>query len=105
MLKLSEKGVISSTTRPCEYFDMIAGTSTGGLIAILLGRLGLSVEECIQEYESLAIKVFGKGKRRQAGTAFSATTLKDVIRGLIKQKAGYNEVLLSGPQGPASCPM
>jgi patatin-like phospholipase/acyl hydrolase len=25
--------------RPCEVFDLICGTSTGGLIAIMLGRL------------------------------------------------------------------
>ena len=27
------------TLRPCEFFDLICGTSTGGLIAIMLGRL------------------------------------------------------------------
>lgn len=25
--------------RPCEVFNMISGTSTGGIIAIMLGRL------------------------------------------------------------------
>ena len=34
--------------RPCEYFDLIGGTSTGGLIAIMLGRLGMVISLAMQ---------------------------------------------------------
>jgi patatin-like phospholipase/acyl hydrolase len=27
--------------KPCQYFDLIGGTSTGGLIAIMLGLLSM----------------------------------------------------------------
>ncbi|KAH7413353.1 acyl transferase/acyl hydrolase/lysophospholipase [Cadophora sp. MPI-SDFR-AT-0126] len=45
---------------PYHYFDWIAGTSTGGLNAIMLGRLRMSVDECLKDYADLAKKVFGK---------------------------------------------
>ncbi|KAI1377436.1 FabD/lysophospholipase-like protein [Hypoxylon crocopeplum] len=45
---------------PCHYFDYIAGTSTGGLIAIMLGRFRMTVEDCIHEYRTLLGKVFGR---------------------------------------------
>jgi len=44
--------------KPCDYFDMIGGTSTGGLIAIMLGRLHMSVEECRDAYRELSDKAF-----------------------------------------------
>lgn len=43
---------------PCHYFDYMAGTSTGGLISIMLGRLRMSIDDCIDEYETLGPKVF-----------------------------------------------
>ncbi|KAJ0109340.1 serine/threonine protein kinase [Diaporthe amygdali] len=36
--------------KPCDVFDMIGGTSTGGLIAIMLGRMKMTVHECIEAY-------------------------------------------------------
>jgi len=44
--------------KPCEIFDLIGGTSTGGLIAIMLGRLEMTVEECILAYSQLMKAVF-----------------------------------------------
>ncbi|KAK4252456.1 patatin-like phospholipase-domain-containing protein [Corynascus novoguineensis] len=35
---------------PCHYFDYIAGTSVGGLIAIMLGMFGNGVDDCIGEF-------------------------------------------------------
>jgi patatin-like phospholipase/acyl hydrolase len=31
----------NTSLKPCDYFDLIGGTSTGGIIAILLSRLRL----------------------------------------------------------------
>ena len=45
---------------PCHYFDYVSGTSTGGLIAILLGRLRRSVDEAIKEYKIICATVCGK---------------------------------------------
>jgi patatin-like phospholipase/acyl hydrolase len=45
--------------RPCQIFDLICGTSTGGLIAILLGRFGLSCGEAIEVYREIGATMFG----------------------------------------------
>ncbi|KAB8296261.1 hypothetical protein EYC80_009035 [Monilinia laxa] len=44
---------------PVHYFDYIAGTSTGELIAIMLSRLRMNTDDCIQGYEKLGKEVFG----------------------------------------------
>lgn len=55
----SRKTSPASKYRPYHYFDLIGGTSTGGLIAIMLGRLRMSVDEAMREYRNLGEKVFG----------------------------------------------
>ena len=65
---VSESSDVSSTATdsshflPCHYFDYMAGTSTGGLIAIMLGRLRMNIDDCIEEYETLGRKVFAKSR-------------------------------------------
>ncbi|WKT53739.1 Patatin-like phospholipase domain [Fusarium oxysporum f. sp. vasinfectum] len=44
--------------KPCDYFDLIGGTSTGGIIAIMLGRLRMDVQECIDKYIELSSSAF-----------------------------------------------
>ena len=57
----------SPPPRPCDVFDLIAGTSTGGFIAVVLGRLHMTVHECIEVYERLGKEVFGRPVGGQLG--------------------------------------
>lgn len=50
--------------RLCDYFDLIAGTSTGAIIAAALAK-GLSVEEIQGHYRKLSNDVFKKSLFRQ----------------------------------------
>lgn len=37
---------------------MVGGTSTGGLLAVMLGRLRMNLDECQNEYLSLSERIF-----------------------------------------------
>jgi hypothetical protein len=45
---------------PYKYFDLIGGTSTGGLVAIMLGRLGMDIQAAIEKYQELGPTIFGR---------------------------------------------
>ncbi|KAL3462605.1 acyl transferase/acyl hydrolase/lysophospholipase [Aspergillus heterothallicus] len=49
--------------KPCDFFDMIGGTGSGGLLAIMLGRLKMDIDQCITAYTRLCKHVFGRKKR------------------------------------------
>lgn len=82
---------------PCHYFDYIAGTSTGGLNAIMLGRLRMPVEECLARYPDMAQNIFsGKKKsfvsRLMQGTSskYDSQALEAEIRKIVSIKAPMN---------------
>lgn len=41
MEEIGRRTESAETPRPSQYFDLIGGTGTGGIIAIMLGRLGM----------------------------------------------------------------
>ncbi|KAF4549351.1 Hypothetical protein D9617_22g066970 [Elsinoe fawcettii] len=56
--KLMELIDFEDPPKPCEVFDMIGGTSTGGWIAIMLGRLDMTVDEYITSFLNLQRRIF-----------------------------------------------
>ena len=48
---------LNSRLLPCHHFDYIL-SSTGGIVAIILTRLRMSIEDCIAEYKGLLFEMF-----------------------------------------------
>ncbi|CAE6445644.1 hypothetical protein ACGC1H_003897 [Rhizoctonia solani] len=72
---------------PCDCFDMICGTGTGGLIAIMLGKLRMSVEDTINEYIDLLETIFTNKKWPWKKARYSARALEQAIRMIIGKRA------------------
>ena len=106
---------------PWEWFDMIGGTSTvlllffenwhhvsnliasnqGGLLAIMLGRLRMSIDECEEVYVELSQKIFAPHRSKanivgqvldfvNAQGKFSSEALQAGIKDVVKGK-GFSE--------------
>ena len=103
--RLMETVDSESSLKPCEYFDMIGGTSTGGIIAIMLGRLEMTVDECIDAYTSLSDKVFEKKRHRvkingQLQGRFDAAELEKTIKQILRDRGHKEDLLLKDDNAP-----
>lgn len=92
------KGVVPSAFLAClqesvpdriaDYFDLIVGTSTGGIIALALG-LGLSAAETLAFYEEQGPKIFcGNQRFRSARWWFRAKYNPQPLRSALTQVFG-----------------
>ena len=54
----------------------------------MLGRLRMSLDECIAEYADLSKKVFSERKHGASKEMFKASNLEAAVKGVIKKKLG-----------------
>jgi len=97
---------------PWQMFDIIGGTSTGGLIAIMLGRLRMSLDKCKEAYMNLSQRAFTpKNIISRAvgspglGPKFKVEPLEKAIREILEAARPIlgvdpNEALLYEENGP-----
>ncbi|KAJ1306179.1 hypothetical protein OPQ81_010888 [Rhizoctonia solani] len=78
---------VTKPVLPADFFDLIVGTSTGGIIALMLGRLRMTLDEVLDIYLTLSKSVFRTGRISTAIHA-CATMLTDGVPSM------YNEVKL-----------
>ncbi|KAK3167171.1 hypothetical protein OEA41_010297 [Lepraria neglecta] len=105
-----------SPPKPCDYFDMIGGTSTGGLVseaicdtrhitngyslvAIMLGRLQMTIDDCIDAYISLSDRVFQKRRHRvtikgNVQGRFDSDELERAIKEIVVRQGLEEDALL-----------
>lgn len=96
----------NSPPKPCDYFDMIGGTSTGGLIAIMLGRLRMTVDESITAYTSLSDKVFEKKSHRikisgRLQGRFDTAALEQAVKQILVDNGPGEDALLKDTSATA----
>ena len=86
----------NASSKPCEYFDMIEETSIGELIVIMLNRLEMNIDECIDIYVALFDQMFRKKRHRvkingHVQGRFDIEELKRSIRDIVKRKDKADE--------------
>jgi patatin-like phospholipase/acyl hydrolase len=75
---------------PHQIFDLVAGTSTGGLISLMLGKLGMNVKDCIEEYRNFSKAIFKRKQFLAIGgfvrSKYSGSKLEGCVRDLVRRR-------------------
>ncbi|KAJ7115699.1 acyl transferase/acyl hydrolase/lysophospholipase [Mycena epipterygia] len=66
---------------PCDHFELIGGSGTGGIIALMLGRLRMSVKDAISAYETLRPQ-----SKIGAAERFKTGSFEEALKKIFKQE-------------------
>ncbi|KAK3395941.1 hypothetical protein B0T20DRAFT_49038 [Sordaria brevicollis] len=90
MKRVQEIEGLRELPKPCDYFHIIGGTSTGGLVAIMLGKLRMNTEEALAKYHELGKVIFRARNKNVAITRFGAKALEEAVKAIV-QESGHSE--------------
>ena len=97
MLQVQIQSKLDFTPEPWQCFDLICGTSTGGLIATLIGRLGKTLDECENLFREFGSQIFAGGSISQKtrlvfkGSKHASDGLKNVVKKQTGDQIMYDE--------------
>ncbi|CUA76261.1 Dynein heavy chain 1, axonemal [Rhizoctonia solani] len=97
------------TLRPSDWFDIIAGTGTGGVIACMLGKLQMPIEDAIESYTKLMKAIFQSKQRsfkppNRITTIYNGDKLKESLKSLVMDaKRDVNEKMVEDVCNLRSC--
>ncbi|OTA97917.1 hypothetical protein M434DRAFT_391527 [Hypoxylon sp. CO27-5] len=88
MKRVQKEQNLSSLPRPCDYFHLMAGTSTGGLVAILLSQFKMTTKDAIEAYYSFSSRIFSKKNKQYrksyfVGHEFGEAVLEQIIKEMV----------------------
>ncbi|KAI1093674.1 acyl transferase/acyl hydrolase/lysophospholipase [Rostrohypoxylon terebratum] len=92
MTRIQKVKNLTDLPKPCDYFHLMAGKSTGGFIVILLSRLKMTTKEAIDLYYELSSRIFSrKNKRTWWGRLlglheFDPKALEEIIKELVDSR-------------------
>ncbi|KAL2889493.1 Vegetative incompatibility protein HET-E-1 [Ceratocystis lukuohia] len=89
MERIKELEGLPEVPRPCERFDLIGGTGTGGIIAIMLGRLCMAVDQSIRAYRSLIEGAFVR--QESSSITLHTSKLETAIKAMIQEACSEPE--------------
>ena len=69
------------------------------IIALMLGRLRMSVSECISAYLIMSEKVFGRPQSFTRREKFDPRALEEAIKTIVEQRVGHQDALLQDSAG------
>jgi patatin-like phospholipase/acyl hydrolase len=111
MYRIQAKERLRLLPRPCEWFDLIVGTSTGGLIALMLGRIKMTVDATIDAYQYLEGEVFAEDTKSWLSTndpvfsdpTYSGEKLEAAIRKIVQDAELDIDADLADPEAEPQC--